>query len=195
VRRRRWVRLMMRPGSVAAKAGEADAASAAENETSSGHDRTGVDKSSQGGLEDLVLEPEFIWKGDDEDWQRCFQAMKKAGRDSAILDLWRTWIEYGQKQRNTTAEDHHNDHGSTSSRSPFDDSNQPQTLDHVATVLKSHSETILNLFIFPVSRVEFLRLVGKAFNGSLSQDNLLPSFSNVDFWSELRTLVPNTVML
>ena len=96
VRRRRWIRLMMRPSQVH-------------------HDAQSV-LSAPGGL--LSMLPEFehleegatrppsvmltlsdssigemeVWRGDASDWGRCHIALRRLGRDGRKLELWATWL-------------------------------------------------------------------------------------------------------
>jgi hypothetical protein len=74
VRRRRWVRLMMRP---AQHPPPADVPAPAP-----GHDHE-----TEGAAE------ERVWCGDPAaDWARCHAQLRRAGRDGVRLELWATWL-------------------------------------------------------------------------------------------------------
>lgn len=74
VRRRRWIRLMVRPAISRRKHLEDDARFTTENDT---------DDSDSAGL----------WKGDpSSDWERCQRILGDRGRDGKKLELWRNWF-------------------------------------------------------------------------------------------------------
>lgn len=79
VRRRRWVRLMMRPSDARLQA-EAAVEDRCEDETNMSESRTEH-------LEDTV-----VWKGDEDDWNRVRKALKSLARDGLKLDLWTDWL-------------------------------------------------------------------------------------------------------
>lgn len=93
VRRRRWVRLMMRPARTVE--GICGAGS-----SSSGSPHAGKSIcSSLGSLSEFTndaadLDARDVWKGDDveQDWMRCHMIMKHLGRDGRKLELWKRWL-------------------------------------------------------------------------------------------------------
>jgi hypothetical protein len=101
VRRRMWVRLMMKP----AKLPKAD--DVADDTTAGSADRTadlplpvkGSDMSLPYpgfDFETALLDHEAdnVWKGHaDRDWERCHGLMKTLGRDGMKLELWKIWLE------------------------------------------------------------------------------------------------------
>lgn len=77
VRRRRWVRLMTRPGNLHERA-----VLAATNPTSpssdNGHTPTPIPR---------------VWMGDGDDWKRCHLLMRRLDRDGKRLELWKEWLD------------------------------------------------------------------------------------------------------
>lgn len=90
VRRRRLVRLMMRPATVAAnELGTPDLSrSAVRNSTYSSI--SGFPSITN---DDADLDPEQVWQGDvEQDWIRCHTLMKRLGRDGRKLEQWKKWL-------------------------------------------------------------------------------------------------------
>jgi hypothetical protein len=84
VRRRRWLRLMMRrahpvhlhPGTSMAPSSVASSPSLAfafDRERARTHARN-------------------VWKGDVDDWDRCYNLMRSLTRDGLRLEIWRAWL-------------------------------------------------------------------------------------------------------
>ncbi|KAI0322334.1 hypothetical protein OF83DRAFT_861529 [Amylostereum chailletii] len=78
VRRRRWIRLMMRP-----------ARNEQVEDESSLSSRTGSSIASE---ESQSIRPGDVWKGDEDDWNRCHLLMHQLNRDGRRLELWRSWL-------------------------------------------------------------------------------------------------------
>lgn len=112
VRRRRWVRLMMRPGKQ-----RREKVKRSENELGNGTPSTGtsltgmlqprnrhsvtssfppsvVTRNSNPSSDLLDLDVDAVWFGEDaeEDWSRCHLIMKRLGRDGRKLELWKCWL-------------------------------------------------------------------------------------------------------
>jgi hypothetical protein len=66
VRRRRWVRLMVKPANLSNPQKE----------------------------QPVLQQPDSIpiWKGDEEDWARCCKALKTRSTDGRKLELWKSWL-------------------------------------------------------------------------------------------------------
>jgi hypothetical protein len=78
VRRRRWMRLMMRPSYARLQAEVALEDSRREDvATSSEQDQT---------------EDTLVWKGDEGDWNRVRRSLKNLTRDGPRLDIWEDWL-------------------------------------------------------------------------------------------------------
>ncbi|KIY52733.1 hypothetical protein FISHEDRAFT_69548 [Fistulina hepatica ATCC 64428] len=110
VRRRRWIRLMMRPGITSDSTDPLDAG--ADVTTSPVRDWTtdvslGVDTTMQRSsfTSSSIFPPpatssldtqsiERVWRGKDieADWKRCRNLLSRMGRDGLRLDLWKQWL-------------------------------------------------------------------------------------------------------
>lgn len=101
VRRRRWVRLMMRPALSTKPTGDTiDEAASGLLASILPHLETGatrppsvmvtVDSESE---DEQSWHEEVVWNGDvGEDWQRCRRALMKLDRDGRKLELWHRWL-------------------------------------------------------------------------------------------------------
>lgn len=45
--------------------------------------------------EDKEEEAEEVWAGDEGDWKRCHDALRRLGRDGRKLELWKRWFGFG----------------------------------------------------------------------------------------------------
>jgi hypothetical protein len=97
VRRRRWVRLMMRPAQHTAHSEGSLSPSTIKSRMS---DRP-LDKSFVSLVHpqseitlanELVLSANLEWEGSEQDWVRCHRLMRSLGRDGRKLELWRMWL-------------------------------------------------------------------------------------------------------
>jgi hypothetical protein len=117
VRRRMWVRLMMKPGRPL-KRGGGDGSSSGS--IISGLSLVTPDQDSPRPASSIFRWPELtddfldlraddVWKGDDpeEDWERCHFLLRQLGRDGRKMELWKRWLgleEKGKgKERTVTA--------------------------------------------------------------------------------------------
>lgn len=107
VRRRRWIRLMVRPAKPRKKDLEVIGSSIASPDpnssikpsyrlstvsTFSPSTNTNLSRSSSRWSQ---IEPDEVWQGDPEgDWQRCRSLLKHIGRDGRKLELWKLWLGY-----------------------------------------------------------------------------------------------------
>jgi hypothetical protein len=107
VRRRRWIRLMVRP---AQKKGEMDGrehdkawsstSTPIPGNVSSGHEQSPSlppsviypGSISAGSVFDI--QGEDVWMGEDpeDDWRRCQLLMRRLGRDGKKLEWWKRWL-------------------------------------------------------------------------------------------------------
>ncbi|KAI0669890.1 hypothetical protein C8Q78DRAFT_1038256 [Trametes maxima] len=98
VRRRRWIRLMMRPApahqedvesvfSVPGPAALSLLPEFAHNEEGATRPPSVMITSS-----DDDEWPLDVWKGDSGDWDRCHAALRRLARDGRKLDLWASWL-------------------------------------------------------------------------------------------------------
>lgn len=107
VRRRRWVRLMMRPGR------EREPCHGGVKHDGEGErDRSGSEVDGEQSRVDLspyrggsypasVIEMDVeedekmireVWKGDESDWERLRNLMRRLGTDGKKLEVWRDWL-------------------------------------------------------------------------------------------------------
>ncbi|KAI0308199.1 hypothetical protein B0F90DRAFT_1680930 [Multifurca ochricompacta] len=133
VRRRRWVRLMMRPAYPTYQ--------------------------NQNGMKAVV------WTGDSDDWKRCHRLMARLNRDGTKLELWREWLGIfpPTRQRKVWSED---DYFPLSEEANVDVARASVLgtgqREHLAAVVHDHIEDLIQLFIYPESRVEFLAILSAA---------------------------------
>ncbi len=94
VRRRRWIRLMMRPAqathdteSVLEHAGNGSVVPELE------HHEEGATRPPSVTFTVLDEEEESgVWRGDEGDWRRCHSALRHLARDGKILEVWAHWL-------------------------------------------------------------------------------------------------------
>jgi hypothetical protein len=113
VRRRRWIRLMMRPAKSKDKKLTPDSLSpntpaspaqsilapdVARNRFSvaSSFPPSVLESHPEGDSSYLEINVDEVWQSDslEANWERCRVAMRQAGRDGRILELWRRWLGY-----------------------------------------------------------------------------------------------------
>lgn len=95
VRRRRWVRLMMRPGKAKSHTDSEGSTSSGSLSSSRYLLRQSMASSNLTSLTDLPhVTVESVWHGNEDDWKRCRLLMLRYGRDGRKIDLWRTWLGY-----------------------------------------------------------------------------------------------------
>lgn len=102
VRRRRWVRLMMRPGTEKIEGENGDHSQASNTPVLMGGSKTPPslgDSRSDFGIgmaEDMGISLDSVWMGEDpdEDWARCRTVLKCMGRDGRKLEVWKRWLGY-----------------------------------------------------------------------------------------------------
>jgi hypothetical protein len=93
VRRRRWVRLMMRPARLVEVKIGAENSSSKSARTEKSINSSVVPSSEK--VDDFAdLDLRDVWKGEDveQDWIRCHMLMKRLGRDGRKLELWKRWL-------------------------------------------------------------------------------------------------------
>ncbi|EKM83882.1 hypothetical protein AGABI1DRAFT_124207 [Agaricus bisporus var. burnettii JB137-S8] len=212
VRRRRWVRLMMRPRK--ARLHSDSEGSTSSTSSPNNLSRYSVTSSNLISLSDVPyahIALESVWRGDESDWRRCRSLMLRYGQDGRKIDLWKKWLgfcrsadhdhfcrsgELGKRKGKEKGEQWTEDNGTLTSEflEPHP-SMTPPPREHLIPVLRQHGYDLLQLFVYPESRVQFLKLLGTA--------DLLPEFGidsslnfktgEVDFWSYTRELESSTL--
>ncbi|KAG8219812.1 hypothetical protein J3R82DRAFT_785 [Butyriboletus roseoflavus] len=185
VRRRRWIRLMMRPANH----------THGHNPPCNGIRTTIlVCPASNPSLLELDHHEPHLWDGGEQDWQHVHRLLKQLGRDGRKLELWRVWLgPWAQTHAsNFKAKAKLSDAPSLSSQEAlekrlsnvFPEGNRPPLV-HLITILRNHGEAILHSFVFPDSRAQFVDLVRQAGLAHDLEICLGRAFSvvDVDFWS------------
>ncbi|KAF9241386.1 hypothetical protein BU15DRAFT_44942 [Melanogaster broomeanus] len=203
VRRRRWVRLMMRPakrnfGFEGIHAGSSNGVlrSRSRSPLSAGRSTSVVSLVHPGSeitLEELQHEAAHAWEGNELDWQCVRRLLRHLGRDGRKLELWRMWL--GPYARGHSSDVRGKGKQSSADVAPLSSEEggrsndmhggRPPPLMHLATILRNHGDAILQSFVFPDSRAQFIDLVKRAgliedVEGGLGH---VFSMSELDFWS------------
>jgi hypothetical protein len=199
VRRRRWVRLMVKPAPK--RRLPAQSSSSAKNSPAPSwvdppagtHPANSV-VSSSGGSVGLELVGE-VWQGNAEaDWVRCRALMRRVGRDGRRLELWKTWLSaylppVGETKRPKQWTE---DEGLMPSEMNYEESHGRTILEvnkgAIAAVVRAHGKDIMDAMVYPDSRAQFVDMIARA--------GLLPEMTSglgisdansigdiVDFWS------------
>jgi len=171
VRRRRWVRLMMRPSDT-----RLQAEAAVEDRR---REDAARDSSARTEPEDVR-----VWRGDDGDWDRLRKTLKNLARDGPKLELWADWLadligDDGPAQPDHKVTWTEDGSGQTTPKlqsesvSPTDTS--LETHEHplrewLVSVLRDHGDDLGGLFIYPDSRAQLRDLFMRA---GLVQDVIL----------------------
>ncbi|KAJ3734859.1 hypothetical protein DFJ43DRAFT_1061933 [Lentinula guzmanii] len=194
VRRRRWVRLMMRPGKKRRMVIEdGDVQTPTITSLSLRSSWNGWDKrlSASPSLftnatdrRDTFYLPE-VWQGDaDEDWLMCREIMKAAASDGAKLELWKRWLGLSEPTDPPLTNKGKQKEVSDDDKSLEWPSVPP--LEHVIAVLRAKLTTILKrFFIFPESRRVFIELMFKAevFDQVSGLEHSMTLAKALEFWS------------
>ncbi|KAG2072642.1 hypothetical protein BDR04DRAFT_1096264 [Suillus decipiens] len=199
VRRRRWVRLMMRPAqhTIAHLEGSPSPSTSKCRLPDRPLDTSFVSlihPQSEIALDELARSADLKWEGSEQDWLHCHRLMRMLGRDGRKLELWRIWLSPYLYSSDTGLVDKGKLPESDSSspmRVESDDSNiQTPPLEYLGTLLQNHGDAILRSFVYPDSRVQFLNLVKRAGLARELRQSLADGFSSteVDFWSYSKDL-------
>ncbi|GAW03640.1 hypothetical protein LENED_005379 [Lentinula edodes] len=200
VRRRRWVRLMMRPGKkrrMVTEEGDGmnDGPTPTITSLSLRSSWNGWDKrlsttpslfTNTTSQRDTFYLPE-VWQGNvDEDWFMCRELMKMATSDGAKLELWKRWLGLAESTdpSETITKGKQKAEGLDDDQS-FEWPSVPP-LEYVIAVIRSKLTTILkNFFVFPESRRVFIELLFKAeiFDRVSGLEHSMTLVKALDFWS------------
>ena len=138
VRRRRWVRLMMRPAHPHHATIEQSDSGVPTATSSSTRFSVMPDSSAL----ELETEKVMVWRGGPDDWNRCHHLMARLNRDGTKLELWREWLGVPPRtrQRKVWTEDDNSVplekfNGGPSVRAPALEGAQRESL---ATVVHDH---------------------------------------------------------
>ncbi|KAI1797888.1 hypothetical protein LXA43DRAFT_982497 [Ganoderma leucocontextum] len=94
VRRRRWIRLMMRPAQVMHDAESAlgDTGTVSVVPELEHHEEGATRPPSVMLTVSDDSEESGVWRGDEGDWHRCHRALRPLARDGRKLELWAHWL-------------------------------------------------------------------------------------------------------
>ncbi|PCH33640.1 hypothetical protein WOLCODRAFT_160226 [Wolfiporia cocos MD-104 SS10] len=122
VRRRRWVRLMVRCKISDMVHLDAERVEKAEEEESEDMaEAMGLGIELMHHEEGMTRPPSVmltahdadeglhVWQGDDGDWDRCHAALRRLGRDGRKLELWKRWFGFGSHSDNQPSIEHGED--------------------------------------------------------------------------------------
>ncbi|CAE7105499.1 unnamed protein product, partial [Rhizoctonia solani] len=215
VRRRRWVRLMMRPanaGSPSSPLAHEDGfitTPASSIPTPTPPSTTTLNESEKNEREDAL-----IWRGDDGDWLRVRDALRTFRSDGRRLEVWERWLALeeqallahaterlgiGVRHSGKFRMDDWDLRHALDPASPVSCDTSPGTTyiktpapskDIVLPVLRENFQRILTTFIFPDSRAQFLELLRLAGYNEYLIPQLSTFDSHSDFWSLARSATP-----
>ncbi|KAH9849753.1 hypothetical protein C2E23DRAFT_861726 [Lenzites betulinus] len=204
VRRRRWIRLMMRPAHRPHNDAESvfgiPGALLALPHLS--HDEEGATRPPSVilSVSDDDEKGAAVWKGDEDDWDRCHTALRRLGRDGRKLELWASWLgipESASLSRGEPSESHETAFDSeglstASSQTEADRLTADVGMnisqgckEYIASVVRAHGPEILGSLVYPDSRAKLLRFFGQVgiledFRTGLGASE---SARALDFWS------------
>ncbi|KAJ7254107.1 hypothetical protein B0H12DRAFT_1116030 [Mycena haematopus] len=222
VRRRRWIRLMMRPAPKDTKKLSPSLGANTPAQSIIAPDVTRNRYSVASSFPPSVLEsrPEEdpfaeinvdeVWQSDnfEVNWERCHAAMlQRAGRDGRLLELWSRWLgheppaeDWRAKQRKQWTEDDDPAPLEPLCETPAPVPQSPSSIANIVPALRLHGNTILHSFIYPESRARFIQMLHQVGVAAELNSTLVSSSSEVEFWSyvkgdkdEKRILAESTV--
>jgi len=142
------------------------------------------------GARELEAAKAMVWNGEPNDWERIHNLMVRWNMDGTKLELWREWlgIPPQTRQRKVWSEDEYT--------SPSEEEQighvakaRPQERaqrENLAVVVRDHTEDLIQLFVYPESRAEFLEILNAA-GIRVRRDVLSPcNDPGVEFWSYTR---------
>ncbi|KAF8640375.1 hypothetical protein AX17_000045 [Amanita inopinata Kibby_2008] len=187
VRRRRWIRLMMRPAKQLGHDCEEYAVSQRTPKKTVDYNDSGLSPHSSR----LDLTADDVWLGQDpeEDWSRCHALLKTLGNDGQKLDIWVAWLgpqaDKGKTRERAT--------GLSSAETTFTVTHLPAK-EHIIPVLRQHVWALLQLLIFPDSRARLLELFAQRglLSGLIDELGIEWALRAVDFWSYSEELLSKT---
>ncbi|KAH9898392.1 hypothetical protein C8Q73DRAFT_684699 [Cubamyces lactineus] len=216
VRRRRWIRLMMRPAQT--RHDDLDSLVNAPGALSILPELPHIEEGATrppSVLLTAVDEDEGtvdVWRGDEGDWVRCHLALRQLNRDGRKLELWATWLGVADgvsvsRRRSRVpstfldraAGQPPNDRrdGDISGETEADRltadtgvSTSKAQQSFIVPVLRAHGSELMGMFVYPDSRAQFLQLLGQA--GLLAElrtgMGASESARALDFWSYTQDL-------
>jgi len=198
VRRRRWVRLMVRPARHPRDHGDGQDNMTFRNSPSESASSAVslVHPGSELALDEMDSVAREVWKGDDQDWVRLHRCLKRLGRDGRKIEAWRKWLGVSPEKiaNNSRIKQWSEDEAPLPSeialRNLLRDPEKGIVLQHISPVLQEHGDSILQSFVFPDTRAQFLELLNIVGLLEALLMSLPPSgyHAVVDFWSYVSDL-------
>ncbi|KAI0655087.1 hypothetical protein C8Q70DRAFT_1021781 [Cubamyces menziesii] len=216
VRRRRWIRLMMRPAQ--ARHNDLDSLVSAPGALSVLPELPHIEEGATRPPSVLLTaldEDEGtvdVWRGDEGDWDRCHLALRHLNRDGRKLELWATWlgvpegVAVSRRSSRVPSTFLHQAAGQSSMDRRDEDLSEQTEADRLTAdtgartskahrsfikpVVRAHGSEVLGMFVYPDSRAKFLQLLGQA--GLLAELRVGMGASEsaraLDFWSYTQDL-------
>ncbi|KAJ3575628.1 hypothetical protein NP233_g963 [Leucocoprinus birnbaumii] len=206
VRRRRWIRLMVRPAKnkpLTDLEGSMSPSSVSSKGNLLRHSLASSNISSISDLHHATVES--VWCGNEDDWKRCRTLMIRYVRDGRKIDLWRIWLGFYHpsyqdqfadlvdqghgkgkgKQKQWTEDDGPLPSQLLASDAASHRSMTPPPREYFVPVLQKHGRDLLQMFVYPDSRAQFLKLLGRAGLLADLSVSIGPDFSTseLEFWS------------
>ncbi|KAJ7630945.1 hypothetical protein FB45DRAFT_1058858 [Roridomyces roridus] len=179
VRRRRWIRLMMR----AAKRKDAHLADSLSHSsaTPAGSDQHRISIASIPLTGETEIKPDQVWISSEAqiNWERYRLSIRAAGTDGRIIEYWQGWLgDEASRDRRVKRKQWTEDEELLPSQveAPSQPLPAPAPRDYLLPALRDHAKDILQSFIYPESRARFIELLGRV--GVV--DGLR---ADVEFWS------------
>ncbi|KIK93744.1 hypothetical protein PAXRUDRAFT_83431, partial [Paxillus rubicundulus Ve08.2h10] len=129
-------------------------------------------------LEELEHEAVQVWEGSERDWQCVRRLLRHLGRDGRKLELWRMWLGPYAGGRSSDVK------GKGRQLSPDGASSEKACQgpsDAMAGNPPPLGDAVLQSFVFPDSRAQFIDLVKRA--GLTGDAGHALTTSGLDFWS------------
>ncbi|KAG5221896.1 integral membrane protein [Salix suchowensis] len=167
VRRRRWLRLMVRPARQ-------------DTHKPSNHTNTTMMATPILCVDPFEAYPREVFMGDDadEDWKRCHALLKTAGRDGKKLELWHRWLglkhmDLSRRLESRRCADMSSRSNGQRTASPYLGSRAHDAriahvpisdppVQQIGAVLKIHANHIMESFVYPESRAHLVELFALA---------------------------------
>ncbi|KAI0068189.1 hypothetical protein BV25DRAFT_1911204 [Artomyces pyxidatus] len=193
VRRRRWVRLMMRPAQNVKDVSQwtnLNSATPATISQASSQIASAIDMG-------LDFDERDVWKGDEGDWRRCHLLMKRMNRDGKKIELWRDWLGIPRRDpqskqiRKQWTEDEcplPSEIARDELSASWGPIHEQPAKDKISRVVQDHISQLVQLFVYPESRAEFLGLLRESAITVELDRGFLSSLQSVDFWSYAQQL-------
>ncbi|KAF8509801.1 hypothetical protein JB92DRAFT_2943863 [Gautieria morchelliformis] len=190
VRRRRWIRLMMRPSDARLQAEAAIEEGSREDEANR----------SETTREQLAGHT-HIWKGDENDWNRVRKALMSLTGDGPKLDLWADWLRdligeniFSSAHLRETTEDDSTDKTPNTQTEPLADdvsrSQERPRWEWMLAVLREHGRELRSCFVYPDSRAHLREMLVMS---GLLQNTVFGDPSSGPYMSSPPTRAPRSI--